>query len=165
MSFNDPYQAYAEGSVYSGNPLGLVVALYEGTIQNIERARHCLATGDAMARSKAVNKAMELLTQLLVSLDHERGGEISANLKRLYSYVQCRLLDGHTQRVEAPMREAQRLLETMLEGWREAATKTDVSETHLRGVEHFGSEPDYPEMSYGFFNEPAELACAVSAVF
>ena len=165
MSFNDPYQAYAEGSVYSGNPLGLVVALYEGTIQNIERARHCLATDDAMARSKAVNKAIELLTQLLVSLDHEKGGEISANLKRLYSYIQCRLLDAHTQRAEEPMKEAQQLLETMLEGWREAAAKTDISEMHSVGAERFASEPEYPEMSYGFFNEPMETACAVSAVF
>ena len=165
MSFNDPYQAYAEGSVDSGNPLGLVVALYEGTIQSIGRARHCLATGDGMARSKAVTKAIELLTQLLVSLDHEKGGEISANLKRLYSYIQCRLLDAHRQAAEEPMKEAERLLETMLEGWREAAAKTHSSETHLSVVERCASEPEYPEMTYGFFNEPMDNACAVSAVF
>ena len=118
MSFSDPYQAYAEGSVYSGNPLHLVVALYEGTIDSIRQARQCLVTGDVLARSVAINKAFALLTQLLVSLDHKQGGEIAANLQNLYSYIQCRLLDGHAQKSEEPLKEAERLLRTMLEGWR-----------------------------------------------
>jgi flagellar protein FliS len=123
LSFNDPYGAYVEGSVFSGNPLRLVIALYEGTIQAVGRARQCLSSGNAWGRAKAISKAVELLTELLMSLNHKEGGEISANLKRLYSYMQCRLLEAHAQKAEAPMDEVERLLEMMLEGWRGAAEK------------------------------------------
>lgn len=123
MSFSDPYLAYVEGSVFSGNPIGMVIALYEGAADAIRQARDCLLSGDVWGRSKAINKGIEILTELLVSLDHEAGGEISANLKRIYSYLQCRLLEAHAQKSEAPLIEAERLLNTMLEGWRGAAEK------------------------------------------
>ncbi len=164
MSNSDPYQAYVEGSVFSGNPLNMVIALYEGTIDAVRRARGCLANGDVWGRSKAINKSVELLTELLVSLDHQQGGEISANLKRLYSYMQCRLLDAHARKAEAPMLETERLLNTMLEGWRGAGEKFDRvsfshgSETEARSTESIGH--------YGLFSEEtAELAGCVSEVF
>jgi flagellar secretion chaperone FliS len=123
VSLSDPYGAYVEGNVFSGNPLGLVISLYEGTIQAVGRARQCLSSNDAWGRAKAISKAVELLTELLVSLNHKEGGDLSANLKRLYSYMQCRLLEAHAQRAEAPMDEVERLLETMLDGWRGVAEK------------------------------------------
>jgi len=170
VSFIDPYNAYTEGSVFSGNPLETVVALYEGTIECIREARQCLATGDIWGRSKAVNKSIALLTELLVSLNHKEGGEISANLKQLYSYIQCRILDAHTQKSQEPLNESERLLTTMLEGWRMASEKVT---TEAHSAKSFSSEMSYTETPieednswrYGFFNETAELAGCVSATF
>ncbi len=166
MSFTDPYGAYVEGSVFGGNALGLVIALYEGTIHAIGRARQCLTTNDPWGRAKAISKAVELLTELLISLNHKEGGEISANLKRLYSYMQCRLLEAHAQKAAAPMDEVERLLETMLEGWRGAAEKAshiayaDVAElpnNYLQAEEASGN--------YLFVGEAATSTGCVSAVF
>ncbi|MDQ2843480.1 MAG: flagellar export chaperone FliS [Acidobacteriota bacterium] len=167
MSFSNPYQAYAEGSVYSGNPLQLVVPLYEGTIESIRRARQCLATGDIMARSAAINKAFELLTQLLVSLDHEQGGDIAANLKNLYSYIQSRLLDGHAQKSEEALKEAERLLDTMLEGWREAAQRPGNAVFPVAEALQIPEiDSQYETAGYGFFSEELSgFSAAVSAVF
>ncbi|MDQ2840784.1 MAG: flagellar export chaperone FliS [Acidobacteriota bacterium] len=171
MSFSDPYQAYVEGSVFSGNPLSMVIALYEGTIKSIGKARQCLATGDVWGRSKAVNDGIKLLTELLVSLDHKEGGEISANLKRIYSYLQCRLLDAHAQRAEEPFIEAERLLSTMLEGWRAAAEKMSAEGYGSKREFQRPYEPEtdwkeQPAFGYGFFSEETpELAGCLSAVF
>jgi flagellar secretion chaperone FliS len=156
LILSDPYQAYVEGSVFSGNPLSMVIALYEGTIDAVRKARECLVTGDAWGRSKAITKAIKLLTQLLISLDHKQGGEISANLKRLYSYLQCQLLEAHAKKAEEPLHEAERLLNTMLEGWRGALEKMD------RLPEHGAT----PTADYRLFNEEtAEPAGCVSALF
>jgi flagellar protein FliS len=108
MSYqSDPnlYQAYTEGRVFSENPLNLVVALYQGALDSARQAERCLASGDITGRSKAVNKALGIITELLVSLDHARGGEISQNLKRLYSYMQVRLLDAHAKQQAEPIVE------------------------------------------------------------
>lgn len=171
LSFSDPYQAYVEGNVFSGNPIALVIALYEGAIDAIREARDCLISGDIWGRSKAINKGIKILTELLVSLDHEAGGEISANLKRIYSYLQCRLLDAHAQQAEAPLAEAERLLNTMLEGWHVVADKasTEPSQSRTALAESYRQEPTEGEETasgYGLFNgETAELAGCVSEVF
>ncbi len=170
LSFTDPYQAYVEGSVFSGNPLGMVIALYEGAVDAIREARECLIAGDVCGRSKAINKGIKILTELLVSLNHEAGGEISANLKRIYSYLQCRLLDAHTQKAKEPLNEAERLLMTMLEGWRAAAHKA-VAETYqprtapARSYREETTTEQETAAGYGLFEEAVEFAGCVSVVF
>jgi flagellar protein FliS len=164
---SDPYGAYVEGSVFNENPLGLVIALYEGTIQAVGRARQCLSGNDAWGRAKAISKAVELLTELLMSLNHKEGGDISANLKRLYSYIQCRLLEAHAQRAQAPMDEVEQLLETMLAGWRGVADKTSHM-PHAATIEMPNDDLQAEEAmdNYWFFSEPAARpAGCVSAVF
>jgi flagellar secretion chaperone FliS len=115
------YQAYEEGSVASEQPMRLVVALYEGALEAAQSAGRCLENGDILGRSKAVNKALRILTELLVSLDYEKGGEISLSLKRLYGYMQTRLLEAHARQSAAPLREVEKLLTTLIEGWRGAS--------------------------------------------
>ena len=169
MSIRDSYHAYTEGSVFSGSPLEMVVALYEGTINAIRQARHCLATGDVWGRSRAINKGMKLLTELLVSLENPEGNEISANLKALYSYIQARLLDAHTKKSGKALDEAERLLSTILEGWREAAEKskaeTDGALASVQSAGWDGETTQNHAWNYGFFAEVAEFAGGVSAVF
>lgn len=150
-----------------GNPLQLVVALYEGAIESVGHAKQALVTGDPMARASAVNRAMRLLTQLLTSLDQEKGGEISQNLKRLYSYLLCRLMDGHAKQSEQPFAECERLLNTLLEGWREIAAKPQTYDL----PEGFAAAPtasfedSYQSPDYFFSGNEVEFTGAVSATF
>jgi flagellar secretion chaperone FliS len=99
----------------------LVVALYEGALEAARAAARCVESGDILGRSKAVNKALRILTELLVSLDYEKGGEISLSLKRLYGYMQTRLIEAHARQAAGPLREVETLLGTLMVGWRGAS--------------------------------------------
>lgn len=122
MNIENPYQAYLEGSVLSENPMSLVVKLYDGAVAALRRAQTCLETGDVMGRGKAVNQTINILMELLTSLDFERGGEVSKNLRELYCYLQARVLDGHIKKAIGPFQEAETLLVTLLDGWRQASS-------------------------------------------
>src|SRR6185312_5160994 len=98
--YSDPYQAYAEGNLLNSDPIRLVISLYEGAIKSAEQTRQCLKTGDIWGRSRSITKAVQILSELMISLDHEKGGEVSQNLKRLYSYMQSRLLEAHAKKAE-----------------------------------------------------------------
>ena len=124
---SDTYRAYAEDSMLGTSPINLVTSLYEGAIETVEHIRHCFASGNIMGRSKAVTKVVNILTELLLSLDHEKGGEISANLKRLYSYMQCRVLEAHARKNPAPLDDVERLLRKLLEAWYVVAQQNAVS--------------------------------------
>jgi flagellar secretion chaperone FliS len=118
------YAAYSESSLTGASPLQLVTKSYEGVIGAVQQAQRCFASGDIMGRSRAISRAVSILTELMISLDHEKGGEISANLKRLYSYMQQRLLTAHTQKKVEPLIEVISLLSNLLEAWKAAEEKS-----------------------------------------
>ena len=58
-----------------------------------------------------------ILQGLQGSLDMERGGEIAANLNRLYDYMSLRLLDVHREKESASLDEVVGLLGSIKSGW------------------------------------------------
>ena len=120
----NPYAAYSESSMVGASPLQLVTRSYEGAIGAVQQARQCYDSGDILGRSKAITKAVSILTELMISLDHEKGREISANLKRLYSYMQQRLLMAHAQKKVEPLIEVVGLLSNLLEAWKTVEQKS-----------------------------------------
>ena len=120
----NPYAAYSQSSMVGASPLQLVTRSYEGMIRAVQQAQQCFACGDIMGRSKAITKAVSILTELMISLDHQKGGEISGNLKRLYSYMQQRLLMAHAQKKTEPLVEVIGLLSNLLEAWKVVEQKS-----------------------------------------
>ncbi len=111
------YEQYAESNVMTASPMELVRMLYRFIIENLGDARHCTMTGDIEGRGRAVSKATEGFLELLTSLDHQQGGEVSRNLSELYGYMVSRVLDGHINQESAPFEEVERLMSTLLDGW------------------------------------------------
>lgn len=93
--------------------------LYDGALEQVRAARSHLAAGDAIARGAAISKAFEFLSELILSLNHEAGGQMSADLQRVYGYVQSRLLEAHVQQSDSILAEAERILTGLQENWRE----------------------------------------------
>jgi flagellar protein FliS len=114
----NPYAAYLESKVLTASPLQLVHLAYQGAIDAITEARGHLAAGRIMARGRAITRAQQIITELLSSLDHEKGGELSSRLAGLYKYMRRRLSEAHIKQADEPMAEVQGLLETIDEGWK-----------------------------------------------
>lgn len=122
MNDQNFYTMYAQSSLLEASPLQLVIALYEGAISATDQAKAALRSGEDLVRSRSITKAVSILGELMCSLDHEKGGEISANLKRLYSYMQQRLLLAHATKAAEPMDEVVGLLSPLLESWRQVSS-------------------------------------------
>ena len=115
--WNDGHDSYLESRVLSADPLELVSMLYQACTTAVREARLYLAEGRIAERSREINKAYEILVELTVSLDHERGGEISQRLALLYDYMQRQLLDANLRQADAPLNEVLSLLATLSEAW------------------------------------------------
>jgi flagellar protein FliS len=118
---------YLEAEVLHADPLKLVQMLYRGAIDAVAAARRHVAEGNIRDRSRAITRAMEIVNQLMFSLDHTAGGEISRNLGGLYAYIQSRLLEANSRQNETPLAEVEELLSTLLEGWSDAASRVSTS--------------------------------------
>jgi flagellar protein FliS len=117
MMRNDGHDAYLESRVLSADPVELVHMLYQACVQAVRDARHHLAQGEIGERSRAINKACEILMELNGALDRERGGDLSSRLAQLYDYMQTRLLEANIQQSDGQLAEVLGLLVTLGEAW------------------------------------------------
>jgi len=115
------YQTYLENEVLSASPLKLIQMLYAAALDSISLARRCVRAGDIRARSRAITKAMRIVTELSRCLNREAGGDLSQNLANVYGYVLRLLIDGNVRQSEGPLAEAERLLSTLAEAWARCA--------------------------------------------
>jgi len=78
----------------------LVVLLYEGAVKHLKAALNLfdmndkLKPGDIEQFGVHLQKTQAIITELQVSLDMEKGGEIAKNLMALYVYFNEELMDA-----------------------------------------------------------------------
>ena len=116
MAYNIQHK-YLENEIFQADPVKLVRILYRGAIDAVDAARVHLRNGAIRERSRQITKALEILHELLRSLDHNRGGTISRSLADLYVYMTKRLIEANCKQIDPPLAEVSQLLATLLEAW------------------------------------------------
>jgi flagellar protein FliS len=114
-------QQYKQTQVRSSSPLELVVLLYDGALSAMTAAADAMARGDIPARKAALAKALAIIAELQNTLDLQQGGEIAAELDRLYVWITSQLVDAAVRQDAAPIHSARRVLETLSEAWHQIA--------------------------------------------
>jgi flagellar secretion chaperone FliS len=121
MMGSNPYGAYLESRVLTASPLQLVHLAYEAAIDAIAHARVHLTEKRIFERSDAITKAQQIVAQLQLSLDYDKGGELSRRLGQLYDYMQRQLSEANFKQIDEPLAQVKCLLETLDEAWKEIA--------------------------------------------
>jgi len=138
MTLSTRQKEYLAIRIATASPMELVRILYEGAVQSVQEAVRSLHSGDILARGQAINKAIEILAELRVSLRRDVQEQYTNTLAELYGYIQHQLIRAHAEQSEALLEEASRLLTTLLEGWSGAIEKLASSEQ--TGHETAGSQ-------------------------
>ncbi len=96
MSYGNARQAtrYREMEIMSAAPGQLVVILYDHLLVTLRRARMAVEAGDVEARGELLEKSRAVVTELLATLDHQRGGDVARNLSGLYTFILGELLQA-----------------------------------------------------------------------
>ena len=71
----------------SASPGQLVVMLYDHLLLHLAKARAASTPQHMVARSDALEVCRAVITELLVTLDQQRGGDIARHLSSLYSFM------------------------------------------------------------------------------
>jgi flagellar protein FliS len=133
-------RAYQTQAVFSASPGQLVLMLYDGALRFLNHARDALqAPEETLRRIETINtnliKAQNILAELQASLNHEVGGDHSANLDRLYDYYIRRLLEANMKKKVEPVIEVERLVRQLRDGWAEMLQAHEVERLqNARGV-------------------------------
>lgn len=114
--------AYAQVGVHTGamsaSPHKLIVMLYDGARGAIARAKFCMEGGDIAGKGKAISKAIDIVDNgLRAVLDHSAGGDIAADLERLYEYMTRQLMLANLRNSAEMLGEVDGLLENLSSAW------------------------------------------------
>ncbi len=131
MSANDPVQAYKEIQITTANQIKLIVMLYDGAIRKIGLAQACFNEGHK--RYDEINahlrSAQDIVSELMSSLDFEKGGTLARNLFSIYSYLNRQLLQANLKKDPKPLAEVRKLLTDLRDAWEEISTKKGLEAT------------------------------------
>jgi flagellar protein FliS len=103
--------------VEGADPHRLIQMLMEGALTRMSQAKGMIEQKDHEGKAKLLGRVMEIIATLQSSLDHDKGGEISSNLDRLYDYMNRRLLEASSANDIGMIDEVMSLLLEIKSGW------------------------------------------------
>lgn len=141
---SNPYGGHVAERVHGADPVELVVMLYEELLASIGDARQHLAAGSPHERARAVSRALGIVGELAQSLNPAADTELAGRLLALYSFLIERLQQGNFEQRDQPLAECERIVRTLLEGWRGVAAQRYAAAAVLNPAP---LAPDMPTIS------------------
>jgi len=130
----NPLRSYKETQIKTATPGKLILMLYDGAIRHLNQALEDLSKEHRYdSISNSLIRTQDIIAELMISLDFDRGGEIAKNLFSLYVFMNRRLLDGNISKDKAPLEEVKTLLTELRGAWAEVADKAGVSTGTTQG--------------------------------
>jgi flagellar secretion chaperone FliS len=107
----------AHAAIAAADPYRLVQLMLDNVLQRIAAARGHLDRNEVARKGEQASKAIALIGALNASLNLEAGGEIAANLRRLYDYCAVRLVQANARNDAAAFEEVTSIVRTIKDGW------------------------------------------------
>lgn len=122
MYTNNGYNAYTavslDSQIAGATPHQLIVLLYDGAINAMRRAEIYFQSGNIARRGEMISRAINIIDNgLRAGLDHEKGGQIAAELESLYEYISRTLLEVNLNKSGENLPHLISLMTEMQETW------------------------------------------------
>ena len=130
MGYQNAYTAYQKTNVNTASQGRLVVLLYEGAVKHLKAAINLfdendrLKAGDIEQFGIHLQKTQAIITELQVSLDMEKGGDIARNLMSLYVFFNEELMDATISHSKQKIEFVLKMTDELAGSWRVIANST-----------------------------------------
>lgn len=106
-----------QAQVGDATPHRLIQMLMEGGMSRLAQARGAMQHGQVAIKGELISKAIGIIGGLREGLDLQQGGDVAANLDRLYEYMVSRLIEANLNNDVALVDEVAGLLRNVKSGW------------------------------------------------
>lgn len=103
--------------VSEADPHRLIQMLMEGGLQRIAQTKGAMQFNNVQLKGELIGKTIGIVGGLRDALDFDKGGEVAANLDRLYAFMIQRLSIANLKNDPAILDEVAALLRDVKEGW------------------------------------------------
>ncbi|GMO31560.1 MAG: flagellar export chaperone FliS [Termitinemataceae bacterium] len=129
-------QAYRDTRIKTASGGQLIIMLYDGAVKKMDNALELLRLNSGSKKNpsrieeigKSILKTQEIITELMVSLDFEQGGEIAKNLFALYTWFNKEILEAHVSHDIAKLKMVRDMIDDLRKTWVETVARTQALE-------------------------------------
>lgn len=123
-NYGGNYQnAYKKASVNTLDQTKLIIMLYDGAIKNASFAVEHMKSGQIEKVHDCLIKTKNIVTELMATLNMDRGGDIAKNLQSLYSYMFSQLIEANMNKKTEPVVVVIDLLKELRAAWTQINSK------------------------------------------
>ena len=112
---------YKTASVSTASPGRIVLMLFDGCLQRLARVEHGFGIESVVQRNEEIHNnllvAQNILRELQVSLDMERGGDFSKTMYSLYDFLIEHLIKANIKKEVSYVQEVSRLVREVRDAW------------------------------------------------
>ena len=125
--YQNAYSAYQKNNVSTASQGRLVVLLYEGAIKHLTTALSLFEADETIKPGNIeqfgihIQKTQAIITELQVSLDMEKGGDIARNLMALYVFFNEELMNSSINHDKQKIQFVHKMLTELADSWRTVA--------------------------------------------
>ena len=130
MAFQNAYSAYQKTNVNTASQGKLVVLLYEGAIKQLTMALNFIDENDKIKPQNiekfgiCLQKVQSIITELQVSLNKKKGGDIATNLMALYVFFNEELVQASISKDKGKLQSVWNMMNELAQSWKTIANST-----------------------------------------
>jgi flagellar protein FliS len=118
-------EGYLATDVMTATPQKLQLMLIEAAIRSARRGGENWRAGDDARASEALTHALEVVGEMLASLNREAATDLVKRVAAVYLFVFRNLVQANHERNDRKLEEALRVLEIERETWRQVCQQLD----------------------------------------
>jgi flagellar protein FliS len=144
LAYQNAVSTYKETKIKTAGQGQLIIMLYNTAIRQLDEALFLLQANDTGKKDpgkiekigKAVVKTQEIISELMVSLDFEQGGEIAVNLFSLYTWFNRELMEANISQDARRILIVKNHIENLRNAWQEVVSSNafETASTEVLGV-------------------------------
>ena len=131
MPNTNPYNQYKQTQITTANQGKLIVMLYDGAIKFLNIALDNMEPKTYDVVNNNIIKTQDIITELLLSLNMDEGGEISQNLFNLYMYFKRQLLEANIKKDPEVIKHVIKLLKELRDAWDQISASETRSDKNM----------------------------------
>jgi flagellar protein FliS len=132
LAYSNALSAYRETRIKTASQGQLIIMLYDEAVRRLNRGLELLGLNSGGKKdpgrieeiNKSIIKTQEIITELMVSLDFEQGGDIAKNLFALYTWFNQELLEANIKQDLKRLTAIRNMLNELREAWSQIVPKT-----------------------------------------
>ena len=127
---NPNVASYKKAAILSASPERLIMMLYDGAFDSMNRAKDGFQIDDIKLRNETINnnliKAQNIFAELQRSLRMEKGGDFAERMFGLYDFYATKLNEANLNKDEKPIEVVMELFSEIRDAWSEMLSKQSI---------------------------------------